>query len=95
MMRMFVLLTSCCLLAATTAFAQQSSPTAQPSAAPTQQTASSADPDSKITCRPLTHEGGIVLKNACLTQRQWDEVRRDTQQALYQYQQQSLDGSQR
>ena len=70
------------LLAATAAFADD--------ATPVKPTPVSATDGDKIVCHVLTHEGALMHKGECHTEKQWENIRFQDQQAIYRWQQQSL-----
>lgn len=74
------------LVVSTLAFADDTKPAtaAQPVAA--------TDPGDQVTCHPVVHEGMVLRKSECHTQREWDRMLRESQRSLSQWQQQSLSG---
>jgi hypothetical protein len=70
------------LLASPLAFADQpATPT------PVSTTSTQSEP---LVCHALYHEGSVVHKGVCLTQREWDRIRFEQQQELRNFQQRSL-----
>lgn len=65
------------LSACATAFAAETQPTvaAQPIAA--------ANSEPKPICHYLVHEGRLMPKPVCASQRVWDETRRETEQTVW------------
>lgn len=59
-------------------------------AKPVQPTSVSTDDANQVTCRPVAHEGEIVHRSECHTQREWRLIQFRNQQAVRQYQQQTL-----
>lgn len=72
------------LFASPLAFADDTKPVAP--------TPVSSDDSNKVTCHPVIHEGDVVHKADCHTQKEWDRLRFQSQQSLRQWQQQSLTG---
>jgi hypothetical protein len=92
---LLVALTGAGLFASTFAFADGTPPAApaQPAIQPQAQAQPAAiDAQDRVVCRPMFHEGTVVHKGACLTQREWDRIRFEDQQALRDFQQRSLTG---
>ena len=71
------------LLAPALAFAQDPQP------APALQPASVAHPEPLI-CHYFYHEGALIRRPDCRTQREWDRIRYETQQELIDFQVRSL-----
>lgn len=70
------------LIAASAAFADDAAPMA-----PTPASATGGD---KVVCHVLTHEGSLMHKGECHTQKEWDNIRFQDQQAIYRWQAMSL-----
>ena len=50
----------------------------------------SADNSDKIVCHAVAHQGMVVHRSECRTQREWDRIRYESQQSLQEWQQRSL-----
>jgi len=70
------------LLLSSAAFADDAKPVAP--------TPVSADNSDKLICHAVTHEGMVVHRSECRTQREWDRIRYESQQSLQQGQQRNL-----
>lgn len=71
------------LLAATAAYADNTQ------APPAQQTAMT-DKKDEVVCKVVTHEGMVTNQVVCHTRKRWDTIRRNTDQAISEFQLHSL-----
>lgn len=67
------------LTASTLAFAQDA-----------KSTPVAADPGDKVTCHAIAHEGMVVHRSECHTQKEWDRIQYESQQSIRDWQMQSL-----
>ena len=75
-------LTAAGLLLSSVAFADDAKPVTP--------TPASADNSDKIVCHAITHEGAVVHRSECRTQREWDRIRFESQQSLQEWQLRNL-----
>jgi hypothetical protein len=50
----------------------------------------SADNSDKLICHAISHEGSVVHRSECRTQKEWDRIRFESQQSLLEWQQRNL-----
>ncbi len=82
---MMIALSGAGLLAASLAFADDARPvTPTPVSATSQQ----AEP---VICHAIVHEGSVVHRSECHTQREWNRIRWEQQQGFREFQQRSLE----
>jgi hypothetical protein len=79
---LFAALAGTSLLVSAAAFADDTKPVSPTPAATT-------DDSSKVTCKPVMHEG-VVVGRACHTQREWDREQFENAEQLHEMQQQGL-----
>ncbi len=70
------------LLAAPFAFADDAKPMA-----PTPVSTTASEP---LICHAMAHEGSVVHRSECRTQKEWDRVRFQSQESLREWQQRNL-----
>lgn len=81
-MRALLLSAFSAVLLSSVAFADETKPVTP--------TPASADNSDKLICHAVTHEGMVVHRSECRTQREWDRIRFESQQSLQQWQQRNL-----
>ncbi len=84
------------LLAWSLSCAAETMPAMQPQPAVQTQTAPAPTPASSsgdpLICHGVVHEGVLLRKPECHTQKEWDRIQFETQQSIFRFQQQSLTG---
>jgi len=81
-MRTLLISAAASLLLSSVAFADDAKPMTP--------TPASADNSDKLVCHAVTHEGMVVHRSECRTQREWDRIRYQEQQSLQEWQQRNL-----